>query len=43
VDGRVLIDSAPGAGTTVHADLPALHREGDDPVTTTPPHRSAQG
>jgi signal transduction histidine kinase len=33
VDGRVLIDSAPGGGTTVRAELPALHRNGDGAIS----------
>jgi signal transduction histidine kinase len=43
VDGRVLIHSAPGDGTTVRAELPAVHRNGDVAVTEAPSPRSAEG
>jgi hypothetical protein len=43
VEGRVLIRSAPGAGTTVRAELPALHRDGSEQVSATRSTRSAEG
>jgi signal transduction histidine kinase len=42
VDGRVLIDSEPGRGTVVRAELPALHRAGDDSVSDPESPRSME-
>jgi signal transduction histidine kinase len=43
VDGRLFIDSAPGRGTIVRAELPAVHRPPDDSVSEPPASRSAEG
>jgi two-component system, NarL family, sensor histidine kinase DevS len=43
VDGRLTIDSEPGRGTVVRADLPALHRASDSEVSEPPMPRSAEG
>jgi signal transduction histidine kinase len=42
VDGRLLIDSAPGRGTTVRAELPALHRSDGGPVSEPQSSRFAE-
>ena len=42
VDGRVLIDSQPGRGTVVQAELPALHRAGGESVSDPRSPRSAE-
>ncbi len=42
VDGRLSIDSEPGRGTVVHAELPALHRTNGE-VSEPPMPRSAEG
>jgi signal transduction histidine kinase len=42
VEGRVLIDSEPGRGTVVQAELPALHRAGDDSVSDPQSPRSLE-
>ena len=41
VDGRLQIDAAPGRGTVVRAELPAVHRPESGPVSEPPSARSA--
>lgn len=42
VEGRVLIDSEPGRGAVVRAELPALHRPGEEAVSEARPPRSVE-
>jgi signal transduction histidine kinase len=42
VEGRILIESEPGRGTVVQAELPALHRAADDSVSDPHSPRSAE-
>ena len=36
VGGTVSVESAPGAGTTVRAEVPARHRDGDEAEPSAP-------
>jgi signal transduction histidine kinase len=42
VDGRVFIESGPGSGTVVQAELPAVHRPADGSISESPSPRLAQ-
>jgi signal transduction histidine kinase len=43
VDGRLVIDSTPGRGTVVRAEIPALHETVDGGVSESAARESAQG
>ena len=43
VDGRLVIDSTPGRGTVVRAEIPAVHEPVDGGVSESAATESAQG
>ena len=43
VDGRLFIDSTPGRGTVVRAELPDTHARGDGEASESAPRESVQG